>query len=339
MTHPFGRENQVPLRPGQEFRAGGKTYIMQGKLGEGAIGIVRNAINKETGERCVVKILAPEGKYIESSSIDDICARFKREGERGRTLAHDNLVEVFAYEQNEGGTCFVTELSDNNVPIAPFIVMEHAGPRTLEGYIRKDKGIPERSYNFSEEALYIAHEITKAAVYLHRHRHVHRDIKPANIFLTRGRQPTVKLGDFGIVKWSDFRQSLVTGTLTVTGRAGLGTLKYMPPEQSLNPKDVGVRSDIWPLGVTLFELFTNQILRDFHYVYQLKEVRMERSTNTYGRMHRLGLAIPTSPGHENILEEILNCFLSVSSRPSSSKLNGLLRVAYENYRISADDEY
>ena len=234
--------------------------------------------------------------------------------------------------RTKGGSNFVRENADHIVPKAPFIVMEHAGRRTLEGYIRKNKGIPEQSYNFSEETLYIAHEITKAVVYLHGLRHVHRDIKPANIFLTKGNRPSVKLGDFGIVKWSDLKTSLRTGTLTVTGSAGLGTMKYMPPEQSINPKEVGVRSDIWPLGVTLYELFTNQILPDFHYVYQLKEVRLLRSTTLYGRMHRLGLGIPSSPTLEAILEEILNSFLSVASRPSSRRLEGMLRMAYQSAR-------
>lgn len=329
-SHPLSRENLPSIEAGQEFVAGDKTYIMRGKLGDGAIGVVRNIVEKESGEQRVIRLLAPESKYIESSSMDDISARFKREGQRGKELYHENLIEIYAYEQNQNGCNFVKENETQRVPISPFIVMEHAGKRTLQNYIRKDKGIPTKSFNFSKDALFIAHEITKGVLYLHRRKLVHRDIKPANIFLTKKGPLKVKLGDFGIVKWSDFKATLTTGTLTVTGYSGLGTLKYMPPEQSINPKSVNVKSDMWSLGITLFELFTNQILPDYHYVYQLKDVRMERST-LGGRMYRLGLGTisPTLSRYEPILDEILNSFLKDTSRPTSTKLEGMLKHAYE----------
>lgn len=330
-SHPLSRENLPRIQAGQEFTAGGKTYVMRGKLGDGAIGVVRNIIEKESQTQRVIKLLAPESKYIENSSMDDISARFKREGERGKELYHENLIEIYAYEQNSDGSNFLKETDTDTVPESPFIIMEHAGRRTLENYIRKDKGIPKKSFNFSKEALFIASEITKGVLYLHRRRLIHRDIKPANIFLTKRGPLTVKLGDFGIVKWSDFKATLTTGTLTVTGRSGLGTLKYMPPEQSINPKDVTVRSDMWTLGITLFELFTNQILPNYHYVYQLREVRMERST-LYGRMYKLGLGTipPAYAEYELILEEILNSLLKESSRPSSRRLANILGRAYQS---------
>lgn len=330
-AHPLSRENLPRIVAGQEFIASGNTYVIQGKLGDGAIGVVRNVIEKDTKTRRVIKILAPESSYIESASFDDIHARFRREGQRGKKLSHEHLVDIYAFEDNIDGANFLSPNQEGLKPAAPFIVMEHGGRRTLESYIRKDKEVPRKALNFSKEALTIALYICDAVAYLHRHKHVHRDIKPANIFLTKTSPPSVRLGDFGIVKWSDIRSSVASGTLTVTGQSRLGTMKYMPPEQSTDPKQVTVKSDIWSLGITLWELFTNQILADYHYVYQLREVRMQRST-TFGRMHKLGFgsSITAYPRYEALMERILDCFLGYSSRPTSRALVTLIRTVREN---------
>ena len=334
MSHRFLRENLPTIDTGQEFIAGDTAYVIGGKLGDGAIGVVRRAREKISGKERVIKLLAPESKYIEISSIDDISARFRREGLRGQELDHENLIEIIAYEENKHGSKFLTGNGQGVKPEVPFILMEHGGNRTLDGYIKRKKNdVQRKSLNLSEETLFIAHEVSKAVVYLHRSRLIHRDIKPANIFLTKSRPLKVKLGDFGIVKWSDFKAAVSTGELTVSGQRGLGTLKYMPPEQSTNPKDVKVKSDMWSLGISLWELFTNQILADYHFVYQLREVRMERS-NLLGRMYKLGLgtAIAGYTELHPLLEAILDSFLGQSTRPSSRKLSGMLKTAYEDKR-------
>jgi serine/threonine-protein kinase len=114
----------------------------------------------------------------------------------------------------------------------------------------------------------------------------HRDVKPSNEFLSkssRGEEyPRVKLGDFGVMKWGDFHAPLATGTLTATNQKGLGTLEYMFPELALDPKTVTVRSDIFSLGITLFELFSAQILASSHHVYEIVNARVSRGT-TIGR--------------------------------------------------------
>ena len=330
-SHPFLRENLPDIKPGQVFVAGDKEYVVGGKLGDGAIGVVRRARERKSGKQRVIKLLAPESKYIESSSIDDISVRFRREGVRGQGLDHENLIEVLAYEENTCGSSFLTCNDQGQRPEVPFIVMEYGGNRTLDGYIKRTKrGVSNRSLNLSEETLLIAYEISKAIVYLHRRKLIHRDVKPANVFLTKTRPPRVRLGDFGIVKWSDLKATVATGALTVSGQQGLGTLKYMPPEQSTNPKDVTVKSDMWSLGITLWELFTNQILPDYHFVYQLREIRMERS-NLLGRMYKLGLGT-TIAGYVELhplMEAILDSFLGQSSRPTSVRLSGMLRTTFQ----------
>jgi len=331
-SHPLFRENLLVIQPGQVFVAGEKEYVIGGMLGDGAIGVVRKAREKSSGTERVIKLLAPDSKYIESASIDDISVRFKREGMRGQELDHENLIEVLAYEENVRGSSFVTGNDVGRKPQVPFIVMDHGGNQTLDGYIKRAKrDVPKKSLNISEETLSIAYEVSKAIVYLHRRRLIHRDIKPANIFLTKSKPPRVRLGDFGIVKWSDLKAAVATGTLTVSGQQGLGTLKYMPPEQSTNPKDVTVKSDMWSLGLTLWELFTNQVLPDYHFVYQLREVRMERS-NLLGRMYKLGLGTTIASYVElhTLMDSILDSFLGQSSRPTSVRLSGMLKTALED---------
>jgi serine/threonine-protein kinase len=139
----------------------------------------------------------------------------------------------------------------------------------------------------------------------------------------------VKLGDFGVTKWGDFRASAVSGTLTVTRQEGLGTMKYMSPEQSVRPKEVTVRSDIFSLGITLFELFTGQILESPHHVFEVMMARNNRNS-VMGKMISLGFR----PAYEelNIFELILDMFLgSPKGRPTSATVAGRLSTTLERW--------
>ena len=235
---------------GQKFTARGREYQFLGLLGNGAVGLVRKAEDLESGRVVAVKLLAPDPKYIDVKAFGDVEQRFKREGIRGAHLADENLVEIIAYEDNTNGSCF-----ERGEVYNPFIVMEYVRGRTLESFIKKigaSKLTGDTCINF--QTLTIAKRIASALRYLHENRVIHRDVKPANVFLSSTDErhaPTfVKLGDFGVTKWGDFRASAVSGTLTVTKQQGLGTLKYMSPEQAVRPKDVSVRSDMFSFGVT-----------------------------------------------------------------------------------------
>jgi serine/threonine protein kinase len=139
----------------------------------------------------------------------------------------------------------------------------------------------------------------------------------------------VKLGDFGVTKWGDFRASAVSGTLTVTKQEGLGTLKYMSPEQAVRPKDVTVRSDIFSLGITLFELFTGRILESPHHVFEIMMARNSRDS-VMGKMISLGLR--PSYAELDVFKLVLDMFLgSPKGRPTSATVAGRLTTSLERW--------
>ncbi|MCD4783927.1 MAG: serine/threonine protein kinase [Candidatus Eremiobacteraeota bacterium] len=313
---------------GQRFSSMGKEYMLRGKIGDGAIGVVRKAKDIKSDKTVAVKFLAPELRYIDQSSLEDIRKRFINEGKRGINLDHSNLVEIISYEDNSGARCF-----KETYPANPFIIMEYIPGITLESLIRKLE--KETTNNdVTEQKLNIACGILSALVYLHSKKLIHRDVKPANIFISKVRPyqipEVVKLGDFGIVKWGDFKEELATGTFTHTFQKGLGTIKYMAPEQALNPKFVTVKADIHSLGATLFELFTGRILPTVFHVNLIREVRTKRG-NTMSRLRELGVKVNLGSPTEDILELILDMFLAQTGRPSSSKTLKCLEYLSESF--------
>ncbi len=312
---------------GQRFTAGRERYEFLGSIGDGAVGLVRKARNLATDGTVAVKVLAPDPKYIDPAAFDDVEQRFKREGSRGAHLRDENLVDIIAYEGNEEGCCFESARVKN-----PFIVMEYVRGRTLESLIKKisASSSPGQTH-VTKQTLTIAHSVAKALQYLHERKVVHRDVKPANVFLSSATPESVpsmvKLGDFGVTKWGDFLATAASGTLTVTRQQGLGTLKYMSPEQAVRPKDVNVRSDIFSLGITLYELFTGQILQSPHHVFEIMSARTSRD-GIMGKLIALGVKCPY--GGVGIFELVLDMFLTApKSRPTSATVAGRLQYLLE----------
>jgi eukaryotic-like serine/threonine-protein kinase len=323
--HPLSRTLCNP-EAGQPFSVNDVEYIMGGALGDGAAGLVRRAKRGSDGWTVAVKLLAPDPKYIDESVFDDVAARFKREGERGVRLRHPHLVEVIAYSDNNDGCAFET-----GEPKNPLLIMEYIRGSTLEGYIRKLEDDLRGHFSVDRERLNIACQLASAIEDLHSKRLVHRDVKPANIFLADSPGsvgiPYTRLGDFGVMKWGDFHASLSTGVLTTVEHKGLGTMKYMSPEAAIRPKDVSARSDVYSLGITLFELFTGQILASAHHVFEIMNARLSRG-NTVSRYLEMGYRL--NAGDEAIAELLLDMHLrGVSGRPSSEKVSGRLEWEYE----------
>lgn len=326
-THPLSRQF-CNAAARQIFTTNGVEYELLGLIGDGAAGIVRKAKVRSSGKYVAVKFLAPDPKYIDFSAFDEVAQRFKREGMRGAGLRHHNLVRILAYEDNENGSCFEEKAVKN-----PFIVMEYVKGCTLESLIR-NMSFNMAGLYYNKQVLAIAFNVSEALEYLHGLKIVHRDVKPANIFLSTnslGRVPSViKLGDFGVTKWGDFRAAYATGILTVSHQQALGTLKYMSPEQSVKPKDVTVRSDIFSLGITLYELFTGKSLPSPHHVFEIMMARNSRGT-IGGKLIGLGIHCPPYGEEERLFELILDMFLQgAKGRPSSTKTRGTLEMMYNN---------
>jgi serine/threonine protein kinase len=299
------------------------------------VGLVRKAKNLATGTIVAVKLLAPDPKYIDPAAFDDVEQRFKREGSRGAHLRDENLVDIIAYEGNDEGCCF-----DGARVKSPFIVMEYVRGRTLESLIKKISASSNPGQmHITKQTLTIAHSVTKALQYLHDRKVVHRDVKPANIFLSSATPESipsmVKLGDYGVTKWGDFLATAASGSLTVTRQQGLGTLKYMSPEQAVRPKDVNVRSDMFSLGITLYELFTGQILESPHHVFEIMSARTSRD-GIMGKLISLGVKCPYEEA--GIFELVLDMFLTApKSRPTSTTVAGRLQYLLEQTQPASGD--
>ena len=200
-------------------------YVSESVLGKGAMGVVYLARDPVIGRRVALKTLTiPE----DAEEAEEFRQRFLREAQAAGLLNHPGIVTVF-----DAGVDDYTGLS--------FIAMEYIEGRSLREFLRTGHG-----FAYSEVAR-IAAALAAALDYAHTKGVVHRDIKPANILFTP--QGMVKITDFGVAR-------LESSNLTATGQF-IGTPNYMSPEQVAGGVVDG-RSDLFSLGVVLFELLTGQ---------------------------------------------------------------------------------
>ena len=196
-------------------------YKIIEKLSEGGMGVLYLAEDININRKAVLKFLPPD-----VANNDDINSRFKREAQAAGSLSHPNIVTIYDVGVHEGKS---------------FIAMEFVGGKTLREIINRDELTIERIINIS---IQICEGINEA----HSKGIIHRDIKPENIIIDeKGR---VKILDFGLARIEGKSQ------LTKDGST-LGTVKYMSPEQIRNEK-VDQRTDIWSVGVMLYEMITGR---------------------------------------------------------------------------------
>jgi eukaryotic-like serine/threonine-protein kinase len=215
----------------EEFSMIGKTlghYRIVEKIGQGGMGEVFLAEDTSLHRKVALKFLPPVMQQ-------DLTAhrRFIREARSAAALDHPYI-------------CHINEVADSDG--RDFIVMEY-----VDGQSLKDK--LERSPLPPEEILPIAIEVAEALETAHTKGIIHRDIKPANIMLTQTGH--AKVMDFGLAKQSIPAGGIASQEETVTALTSdgiaVGTLAYMSPEQ-LRSQTADARSDIWALGVTLYEM-------------------------------------------------------------------------------------
>jgi serine/threonine-protein kinase len=201
-------------------------YQVTGVLGEGGMGTVYSGVQPLIGKKVAIKVLKAE-----LSRDPEVMERFLAEARAVNRIGHPNIIDVFSFGAFPDG--------------AQYFVMEHLQGRSLSRRLLDRGPLP---YG---DALALLTPVCDALEAAHQRGIVHRDLKPDNIFLVeRPEGFMVKLLDFGIAKFTD--DSPMTGH-TRTG-VPMGTPLYMAPEQCRG-RDIGPESDIYSLGVILFELF------------------------------------------------------------------------------------
>ncbi|HKM86130.1 MAG TPA: protein kinase, partial [Terriglobales bacterium] len=196
-------------------------YEIREEIGSGAMGVVYRAEDPLLGRPVAIKTTTAE-----VARNPDLLKRFYREAQAAAKLAHPNIVTI--YEINE----------DNGVP---FIAMEFLEGENLQKIVSDRKEVPIL------KKLQIIVDTCKGLEYAHQRGIVHRDIKPGNIVVSSDGQ--VKIVDFGIAR-------VGVSSMTQTGVV-LGTVMYMSPEQ-VQGHTVDARSDVFSLGIVLYELLTYQ---------------------------------------------------------------------------------
>ncbi len=206
----------------------GDAYTIEGEIGRGGMGVVYRARDERLQRRVAVKVLPPELAF--SSEIRE---RFTREAQTAARLAHPHIVPIHDVGQGGGIVYFVMGLIEGE---------------SLAARIRRRGRVP------AEECRRIMKETADALSAAHAMSVIHRDIKPDNILLegTRGR---VIVTDFGIAKAMSGTNS---STLTSAGMA-IGTPSYMSPEQAAGEREIDGRSDLYSLGVVVYQMLSGEL--------------------------------------------------------------------------------
>lgn len=199
-------------------------YRIIRKIGEGGMGTVFLAEDLQMQQEVAIKLL-----HMAMTTDPEIVERFKTEAKAQYKLTHPYIVKLTRLVQN--GEHY-------------FIVMEYVEGMTLKEMLAKTGLLPE------DRALPIFHKILRGLAYAHSQGIIHRDIKPGNIIIDKNGNP--KITDFGIAKILGDKGLTQTGTK-------LGTVYYMSPEQIKNPKGVDQRTDVYSLGITLYEMLTGKL--------------------------------------------------------------------------------
>ncbi len=198
-------------------------YRLDAQIGSGGMSTVYRALDQTLERRVAVKLM-----HREIASDSDQLERFRREARSVAQLSHPHIVGVIDAGEDES---------------RPYIVFEYVDGETLKERIRRLGRLP------MDEAIAYAIEIARALGCAHSRHIVHRDVKPQNVLIDE--EGSAKVTDFGIARTLDQEG------LTADGRV-LGTTDYVSPEQALG-HDVNGQSDIYSLGIVLFEMLTGDV--------------------------------------------------------------------------------
>ena len=198
-------------------------YKITEKLGEGGMGVVYKAEDTKLDRPVALKFLAPH-----LLRDDEARKRFEREAKAAARLDHPNICTVYEIDEAEGRTFIVMAFLEGR----PLSVRIKEGPLKLP------------------EALSVAMQMAEGLEAAHEKGITHRDIKPDNLMLMAGSRGLVKVMDFGLAQLAGGSKFTREGTT-------LGTMTYMSPEQAAGA-ETDSRTDIWSLGVVLYEMVAGQ---------------------------------------------------------------------------------
>ncbi|MEO8452265.1 MAG: serine/threonine-protein kinase, partial [Gemmatimonadota bacterium] len=209
-------------------------YRIIGTLGEGGMGTVYEAEQDQPQRMVALKVIRSD--FV----IPELMRRFARESEVLGRLQHPGIAQIY-----EAGT------AEGPHGPQPFFAMELVKGQSLTEYASA------RALNV-DQRLELFARVCDAVHYAHKQGVIHRDLKPANIMVDAGGQP--KILDFGVARLTD---ADVKATRQTSVGEVIGTLQYMSPEQvNADPGDIDTRSDVYSLGVILYELLSGQLPYD-----------------------------------------------------------------------------
>ena len=268
-------------------------YLIVNQIGAGGMGVVYKAVDTVLDRTVALKILPPH--LLQNP---DFLHRFRTEACAQARLHHPNIVTLYSMLE---------------IPAGFVLVMEFVEGQTLHQRIRSEGPIEPG------EALHIFEQALRGVICAHQMGIVHRDLKPDNIFITHKQE--VKLMDFGVAKIIDNKEP-------TRSRSMVGTLLYISPEQ-INGRDADFRSDIYTLGISLFEAVTGRL-------------PFERTTD-YGLMHAHMLENPPRPRHykRDLPKELERVILKAIEKEPNSRLQSaaefheLLLSQSQRYRVTS----